>query len=67
MSEKKISPGLKSALDLGPVVLFFLAFFFLKADTYTVGGREYGKFIVERSGLDRDPRDDRSQGGRPGR
>ena len=30
MSEKKISPGLKSALDLGPVVLFFLAFFFLK-------------------------------------
>lgn len=46
MREKKISPGLKSALDLGPVVLFFLAFFFLKADTYTVGGREYGKFIV---------------------
>ena len=46
MSEKKISPGLKSALDLGPVVLFFLAFFLLKADSYTIGGREYGKFIV---------------------
>ena len=46
MSEKKISPGLKSALDLGPVVLFFLAFFFLKADSYTISGREYGKFIV---------------------
>jgi intracellular septation protein len=46
MSEKKISQGLKSALDLGPVVLFFLAFFFLKADSYTIGGREYGKFIV---------------------
>ena len=46
MSEKKISPGLKSALDLGPVFLFFLAFFFLKADSYTIGGQEYGKFIV---------------------
>jgi intracellular septation protein len=46
MSEKKISQGLKSALDLGPVVLFFAAFFLLKADSYTIGGREYGKFIV---------------------
>lgn len=46
MSEKKISQGLKSALDLGPVALFFAAFFLLKADSYTIGGREYGKFIV---------------------
>lgn len=44
--EKKISPGLKMALDLGPVLLFFVAYTRLKDETYTIGGTDYDGFIV---------------------
>ncbi|MEP3345380.1 MAG: inner membrane-spanning protein YciB [Litoreibacter sp.] len=46
MAEKKISQGLKSALELGPVLLFFVAYIKMKEEVYTIGGTEYSGFIV---------------------
>ncbi|EPX80058.1 inner membrane-spanning protein YciB [Litoreibacter arenae] len=46
MAEKKISQGLKSALELGPVLLFFVAYLKMKESTYTIDGVEYSGFIV---------------------
>ena len=46
MAEKKINPILKLALELGPVVLFFVMFGRLKDQTFTIGGASYSRFIV---------------------
>lgn len=44
--EKEINPFLKTALELGPVLLFFVAYLRLKDNTYTIAGTEYDGFIV---------------------
>lgn len=44
--EKKVSPGLKLALELGPVALFFAGYVMLKDRVFTIGGTEYDGFIV---------------------
>ena len=46
MARRKINPWLKIALDLGPVVAFFVAFVRLKTTTVVVGGTEYHGFIL---------------------
>lgn len=46
MSEKKIHPGLKLALDLGPIIAFFIAYTRLKDRVFTIAGTEYDGFIV---------------------
>lgn len=47
MSEpKKVNPLLKTALELGPILLFFVAYLRLKDRTFTIGGTEYDGFIV---------------------
>ena len=46
MAEKKISGGLKSLLELGPIALFFAAYLWLKDETLVIGGTEYQGFIV---------------------
>ena len=46
MAGRKINPWLKMALDLGPVVVFFIAFVRLKNATFTYGGTEYHGFIL---------------------
>ena len=46
MAEKKISQGLKSALELGPVLLFFVAYLKMKEEVYLIGSTEYSGFIV---------------------
>ncbi|WP_192931249.1 inner membrane-spanning protein YciB [Gemmobacter serpentinus] len=46
MAQKKINPLLKMALELGPVVLFFVMFGRLKDQTFTLGGTSYDGFIV---------------------
>ncbi|WP_298256917.1 inner membrane-spanning protein YciB [uncultured Litoreibacter sp.] len=46
MAEKTISQGVKSALELGPVLLFFIAYVKMKEEVYTIGGTEYSGFIV---------------------
>ena len=47
MSERKeVNPFLKSALEFGPILLFFVAYLRLKDRTFTIGGTEYEGFIV---------------------
>jgi intracellular septation protein len=46
MTDGKISPWLKIALDLGPVIAFFMSFRFLKDRTITLGGVSYHGFIL---------------------
>ncbi len=47
MSEpRKIDPRLKVGLELGPLILFFVAFRFLRDQTVTIGGTEYSGFVV---------------------
>ena len=47
MSEpREINPFLKTALELGPILLFFVAYLRLKDRTFTIGGTEYDGFSV---------------------
>ena len=46
MAARKINPMLKLALELGPVVLFFASFRFIKDDSFTLFGTAYSGFIV---------------------
>jgi len=47
MDEKKaINPILKMALELGPVLVFFIAYFRLKDQVFTIGGTDYAGFIM---------------------
>ena len=44
--QRQISPGLKALLEYGPIVVFFVGYFLLKGRTFSLGGQEYGGFIV---------------------
>jgi intracellular septation protein len=46
MNEKTINPALKQVLELGPPLLFFVAYLYMRDQTYTVGGVAYDGFIV---------------------
>ena len=46
MAEKTINPVLKQALELGPTILFFGIYMWIKDDTFTFAGTEYSGFIV---------------------
>ena len=46
MQEKRINPALKQVLELGPPLLFFAAYLWVRDETYTIGGTDYGGFIV---------------------
>lgn len=46
MAVKKISPWAKLGLELGPILAFFIAFGRFKDKTFTLGGTEYGGFIL---------------------
>ncbi len=46
MSQKEINPMVKLALEMGPVVLFFILYFRLKDRQFDIGGTEYSGFIV---------------------
>lgn len=51
MARGKIRPGLKLALELGPVVAFFVAYLRLKDQVYTIAGAEYSGFILVTAGF----------------
>ncbi len=51
MAENKINPMLKTALELGPVVIFFAAYVWLKDRVFTIGGTEYEGFILVTAGF----------------
>ncbi len=44
--KREINPFLKSALDFGPILVFFVAYVMLKDRVFTIGGTEYDGFIV---------------------
>ena len=46
MAEKQINPVLKQALELGPTILFFVIYMWIKDDTFHIGGTAYSGFIV---------------------
>ena len=46
MADKKISSGLKTTLELGPIALFFVAYLWLKDEVFSIGGTEYAGFVV---------------------
>ena len=43
---RKINPILKQVLELGPTVVFFLIYMWIKDESFTLGGTEYSGFIV---------------------
>ncbi|RRH78491.1 inner membrane-spanning protein YciB [Falsigemmobacter faecalis] len=52
MSEKRaVSPLVKLGLELGPVVLFFIAYSRWKDQVFTLGGTDYSGFIVITAGF----------------
>ena len=46
MTEKKISPGLKLALEYGPIIAFFALYMLLKDRSFMVGATEYSGFVA---------------------
>jgi intracellular septation protein len=51
MTERKINGGLKTALELGPILAFFVAYIWLKDRIFLIGGAEYDGFIVVTAGF----------------
>ncbi len=43
---RSISPKLKTALELGPILAFFVAYMLLRDRTFTIGGTAYSGFIL---------------------
>ncbi len=46
MQERQVHPALKLGLELGPVLAFFVAYVWLRDQSYIVGGTEYEAFIL---------------------
>ncbi len=51
MARKHINPILKLVIELGPIVLFFIAYVRLKSHVFTIGGTDYDGFIVVTAGF----------------
>src|SRR6056297_354788 len=51
MAERAINPALKQVLELGPPLLFFAAYLYVRDETYTFGGVAYDGFIVAAAGF----------------
>lgn len=46
MSEKNVKPWVKTALEMGPILAFFVGFVLLKDREFVVNGETYSGFIV---------------------
>ena len=46
MAEKTIAPGMKFALEFGPIIAFFALYLWLRDETFLVVGVEYSGFIA---------------------
>ena len=51
MADKQVNNGLKSALEFGPVALFFIAYIWLKDEAFQFGGTDYEGFIIVTAGF----------------
>ncbi|MDB4074310.1 septation protein IspZ [Ascidiaceihabitans sp.] len=50
-SGKEINPFVKLLLEMGPIVLFFIAYMRMKDNVYTISGTEYDGFILVTAGF----------------
>ncbi|GAA0298519.1 inner membrane-spanning protein YciB [Rhodovulum strictum] len=48
---KPIKPGLKLALELGPIAAFFIAYLMLREHVFTIAGRDYDGFVLATAGF----------------
>ena len=46
MSQKTIKPWIKNALELGPLILFFILYSRIKDDSIIIAGKSYDGFII---------------------
>jgi len=44
--ENTLNPVIKQVLELGPPILFFVAYLRMRDETYTIGSTEYSGFII---------------------
>lgn len=51
MPDKPINPWLRQALELGPPLLFFVAYMRFQDASLTIGGRDYDGFILVTAGF----------------
>lgn len=51
MTEKTINPWIKTGLELGPPILFFIAYMRLQDATVSIGGTDYDGFIIATAGF----------------
>ncbi|MFY0679414.1 MAG: septation protein IspZ [Thalassovita sp.] len=51
MTEKTVNPMLKSALEFGPILVFFAAYLLLKDKSFEIGGNSYDGFILVTAGF----------------
>jgi intracellular septation protein len=51
MDVRVVNPWVKSALEFGPALLFFVAYTRLKDETYSIFGTDYSGFIVVTAGF----------------
>lgn len=51
MAQRDVNPFVKSALEYGPVLLFFAAYFLLKDHSFTIRGQVYDGFILATAGF----------------
>ncbi|TCM88109.1 inner membrane-spanning protein YciB [Rhodovulum steppense] len=48
---KPINPGLKLALELGPIAAFFVAYLMLREKVFTIAGTDYDGFVLATAGF----------------
>lgn len=51
MEERKVNPWVKLGLEFGPLIAFFVVFTRMKETTVTIGGAEYGGFVLATAGF----------------
>ena len=51
MAERQVNPVLKQVLELGPPILFFIAYLQLRDQKFMVAGTEYDGFIIAAAGF----------------
>ena len=51
MAQHKVNPKLKAVLEFGPILGFFVAYLWLKDETFTIAGTDYDGFIVVTAGF----------------
>lgn len=51
MSEKELKPGVRLALEMGPIAAFFAGYIALRDRVFTIGGTDYEGFILVTAGF----------------